>query len=301
MAAVAATGTITVNNGLIAAEVGATINGEDSLAYRDLFNNVTASDLTDEINANEAINSLVSATSTGDVITITALTPGLAGNDITLSALGDGMVASGATLTGGLDAVAAPVIGAPTEGSTLGVYRPTVVGTGVAGSTITVYLDGVSIGTALASGFGIWTFNPTSNMAQGAHALKAKATVVPDTSASSTTINFTVTVVPVAPVIRTVSRSTYPVVKGTGVAGNTITVYLDDVETTTGTVAGGGTYSISLLANPASGEHSIYVTQTDAYGTSPHSAPHVFVMANAVAVTPSADADLMLLFAALEV
>ncbi|MBT0604663.1 Ig-like domain-containing protein, partial [Klebsiella quasipneumoniae] len=53
---------------------------------------------------------------------------------------------------------------------------PTLNGTGEPGSTITIRLDGVDIGTAVVGSSGAWTFTPATPVGDGMHTLTAIAT-----------------------------------------------------------------------------------------------------------------------------
>ncbi|MDE1714002.1 Ig-like domain-containing protein (plasmid) [Chromobacterium amazonense] len=53
---------------------------------------------------------------------------------------------------------------------------PTVTGSAEAGSTVTIYVDGVSAGTATASGTGAWSYAFSNAIASGSHAITAMAT-----------------------------------------------------------------------------------------------------------------------------
>jgi len=94
---------------------------------------------------------------------------------------------------------AAPVLTAPANNSLLNTATPAYLGTAPAGSTVTVYVDNVSIGTTTAAG---GTFGLTQPIAlgQGAHTVRATAQSSGlAVSASSNTNNFTIdTVAPTA-------------------------------------------------------------------------------------------------------
>ena len=74
---------------------------------------------------------------------------------------------------------------------------PTLNGTGEPGSTITIRLDGVDIGTAVVGSSGAWTFTPTTPVGDGTHTLTAIATdVAGNTSPVSGGFTFTVDTTP---------------------------------------------------------------------------------------------------------
>ena len=107
--AVAAHGTVTLSGA--SGTVGATINGVSiTVAYATSDTN-TAALLKTAINAsaNALVAPFVTATSALGVVTVTAKTPGTAGNTITLAATGTGALASGNRLSGGTDATVAAI------------------------------------------------------------------------------------------------------------------------------------------------------------------------------------------------
>jgi hypothetical protein len=104
--------------------------------------------------------------------------------------------------------------------------------------------------------------------ADGQHTLAATQT---DVVTSTPSASFGVAVDPSAPVMSTVRRPVIgsPIeVKGTGEAGDTVTLYADGATTPvgTGTVAADGTFDIATSTAFAKGPHSLTATQTDAQG-----------------------------------
>src|SRR5690606_33329597 len=53
---------------------------------------------------------------------------------------------------------------------------PTLNGTGEAGTTISIRVDGVEVGTTLVGAGGVWTFTPEDALAEGPHAITVVAT-----------------------------------------------------------------------------------------------------------------------------
>jgi ELWxxDGT repeat protein len=70
----------------------------------------------------------------------------------------------------------APVVSNPANGSLTEDATPTIEGTAAPDSTVTVYIDGTSAGTATADGSGNWTFTPSIDLDEGAHTFSATAT-----------------------------------------------------------------------------------------------------------------------------
>ncbi|MBO2007716.1 LamG-like jellyroll fold domain-containing protein [Hymenobacter negativus] len=87
---------------------------------------------------------------------------------------------------------ATPAVAAPGNGALTNLATPTYSGTAVANSTVTVYVDGTSIGTTTATG-GSWSLAQPTALAQGAHTVRATAQLSGQAvSASSNTNTFTV-------------------------------------------------------------------------------------------------------------
>ncbi len=95
---------------------------------------------------------------------------------------------------------ATPVVTAPTPNQVLVATTPIYAGTAPAGSTVTVYVDGTSIGTTTALGTGNFSLAQPTALAQGLHQVYATAQLSGQpVSAGSAPIAFTVdTVAPVA-------------------------------------------------------------------------------------------------------
>ncbi|QKG53179.1 beta strand repeat-containing protein [Hymenobacter sp. BRD67] len=92
---------------------------------------------------------------------------------------------------------AAPVVSSPANGSYATTTTPTYGGTAVANSTVTVYVDGTSIGTTTASAGGNFSLTQPSALAQGGHTVRATAQSSGSAvSANSNTNTFTVDSVP---------------------------------------------------------------------------------------------------------
>lgn len=105
-AAVRASGTITFSGA--SGTVGSTIAGVAKTAAHGASDNADATAHAAAINADATLSKLVEATANANVVTVTALQPGVTGNQITTVASGTGVSASGAKLTGGVGADGAP-------------------------------------------------------------------------------------------------------------------------------------------------------------------------------------------------
>jgi phage tail sheath gpL-like len=107
-ASVRASGTLSLSSA--AGAVGGTIGGTLVTATAAGGDTNSAALVAAAINANATVNKKVYATSSGAVVTIKALVPGVLGNSVALVASGTGVTAGGATLTGGAGVDVAPII-----------------------------------------------------------------------------------------------------------------------------------------------------------------------------------------------
>ncbi|MCP1308102.1 OmpL47-type beta-barrel domain-containing protein [Paenibacillus tyrfis] len=175
---------------------------------------------------------------------------------------------------------APPVIGTPVNGAWINSPRPFITGQAEAGATVALYLDAAPTGRATADGSGSWTYPWPTDLADGAHSLKATAAdAAGNVSQASAVVSFTVdTQAPAAPVILrpadgTVTGSNRPVISGTAEAGAVLLIDLDGTETAAGTANAGGSWSYSLPDVLADGGHAVKVRAKDAAGNiSPASA-----------------------------
>jgi hypothetical protein len=86
-----------------------------------------------------------------------------------------------------------PVITDPTDGATVGFTQPRIAGVAEPLSTVSVIIDGMVAGTAVADATGAWSFSPTSALASGPHTVSATAKdAAGNTSPPSLTVHFTV-------------------------------------------------------------------------------------------------------------
>ena len=153
---------------------------------------------------------------------------------------------------------AAPVVTAPANSATpIATTTPTYSGTAPAGSTVTVYVDGTSIGTTTATGGNFSLAQPTA-LAQGSHTVYATAqTSGSAVSANSTTNTFTVdTVRPTVAISSTTaanggSTSTSPIAYTITFSENVTGFVAGDLTVTNGAISGfsavsGTTYTFNV-------------------------------------------------------
>jgi uncharacterized protein (TIGR03382 family) len=194
----------------------------------------------------------------------------------------------------------APVVLTPANGLVTSNNRPVYSGTAEANSTITVFVDGASVGTTTASAAGAWSLTQPTALTDGNHSVKATAMdAVGNTSPDSNTNTFTVdTIAPAAPVVTapangSLTRDNRPVYSGTAEPGSTVTVIVDGTSVGTTTANAAGAWSLTQPTALADGNHMVKATARDAAGnTSPDSNTNTFTVdttapAAPVVVTPA--------------
>ena len=199
------------------------------------------------------------------------------------------------TITIDLTAPDAPVISSPATDLSTTSVRPPIGGTAEANSEVTIYDGATSIGTTTADGSGSWTFTPTSDLSESAHAFHVTATdEAGNTSVDSNIRTITVdTTAPDAPVITTPSQNlttavnTQPI-SGTAEPGSTVTVYDAATEIGTAVADGSGNWSLSPDPTFTEGAHAIRAWSTDDAGnTSDASELRTITIDNTAPVAPS--------------
>ncbi len=89
----------------------------------------------------------------------------------------------------------APVVTAPSNGSTLNNATPTVSGTAVANATVNIFVDGASVGSVGSTGAGAFSYTLPLALTPGVHSIVATAQVgaglLAITSAQSAAVSFT--------------------------------------------------------------------------------------------------------------
>ena len=201
-----------------------------------------------------------------------------------------------ATISGQTSSASSPktlviqTVPSPTVSVTSPTYNrtPTITGTAVASSTITVYDGASSLGTTTTNGSGNWSFTPGSNLSIDTHSITATATISGQTSSASSPETLVIQSVS-APTV-TVTSPTYnrtPTISGTAVASSTITVYDGASSLGTTTTNGSGNWSFVPSSNLSVATHSITATATISGQTSSASSPETLVIQSVSAPTVS--------------
>ncbi|MCC3155386.1 Ig-like domain-containing protein [Hymenobacter sp. BT770] len=140
---------------------------------------------------------------------------------------------------------AAPAVTAPGNGTYVTTTTPTYTGAAMAGSTVTVYVDGTAIGTTTADGTGNFTLAQPTALAQGSHPVYATAQASGSAvSANSATNTFTVdTVQPTVAISSTAGASgnnttTTPIPFAVTFSENVTGFVAGDITVTNGTISG---------------------------------------------------------------
>ncbi|RZM13828.1 MAG: T9SS type B sorting domain-containing protein, partial [Pedobacter sp.] len=177
------------------------------------------------------------------------------------------------TFTVDTAAPAAPVVTGPANGSIINNNKPVVSGTAEPNSLVTVYIDGLAIGTTTAGANGTWTFTPTTPLIDGAHIITATSKdAAGNISSPSPAVRVTVvTALPSAPVVtgpanNSITSNNKPVITGTAVPNSIVTVYVDGVAIGTTTANASGNWTFIPASALADGQHLITATSTDAAG-----------------------------------
>lgn len=167
---------------------------------------------------------------------------------------------------------AAPVVSAPTAGSTTSDATPTFSGTAEPGSTVTVTVDGRVVCSAAVDLGGAWQCAPASPLADGPHVVTTTASNPAGDSPPSSPIVFSTDTRPpltpavVGPADGSRTSDTTPTVTGTGEPGAQIEVRIDGLVVGTTTVAPDGTFSFAVPGALALGSHTVSATSIDAAG-----------------------------------
>ena len=166
-----------------------------------------------------------------------------------------------------VDDNAGATTGTLTSGQATDDTTPTLNGTAEAGSTVTIFLNGAKLGTALVDGTGHWTFTPTQPLPEGPQNLTFNATNIYGTSGTSSAFTVNVdTTPPSAPTDLLVTADGLHVT-GSAEAGSKITVYDGDGNIlATGVTGSDGKFDVTPLTSAQLNGETLLVTATDVAG-----------------------------------
>ncbi|TCU57295.1 Ig-like protein group 3 [Novosphingobium sp. PhB57] len=199
-----------------------------------------------------------------------------------------------------------PQMGSVANGGTTDDTLPLITGTAEAGSTVTVFDNGVALGQALTSNTGTWTLALTTPLTPGSHVFGARATdatgnLSPASSAYTITVD---TAIPAAPVIGSVTDAvgsaqgnvatggrtddSQPAIAGTSPANATVLVYADGVQVGTALANGSGIWSLIPSVPLGNATHVLTAVALNAAGNaSPISNSYVVTVDTAAPAAPS--------------
>lgn len=164
--------------------------------------------------------------------------------------------------------ITGPVAAGKTTNDTL----PTLSGTAQANAIVSLFNNGVLMGTTTVDGNGLWSFTPSGALSEGNHAFTATATNANGASGLSGSFSVIVdTTPPLAPTI--LISADGGTVSGVAEAGSTVTISLPGGTSVTAIANSSGVYSVNLPVRQIEGQ-SLSATATDAAGntSSPTSA-----------------------------
>lgn len=156
--------------------------------------------------------------------------------------------------------------GTITSGTATDASKPILAGTGEPGGTITIYDNGVVVGTTTVLPNGTWSIRPDGPLPDGAHSITVVETdAAGNQSAASAPINFTVdTTPPLAPGNLVVSNDGGSI-SGTAEPGSTVTIRDGNVILGTSVADSEGNFTLTLTPPKLNGE-TLTANATDAAG-----------------------------------
>nr|WP_184280418.1 Ig-like domain-containing protein [Serratia fonticola] len=201
-----------------------------------------------------------------------------------------------------------PHTGPLQKGEATNDSTPTLNGTAAAESIVTIYDNGVAIGSTTSDDKGRWSFTPETALADGSHNLYITATdaagnvsapsggfgLVIDTTVPEAATDIVITdnvgdkTGPVAPGETTDDRS--PTLSGKGEPGSTVNVIDNGREIGTATVDDNGHWTFTPEEPLDNGEHTLTTTVTDPAGNTSEPSPGISIVVDDTEVTVSVGA-----------
>jgi outer membrane protein OmpA-like peptidoglycan-associated protein len=180
-----------------------------------------------------------------------------------------GNTAGPAASTFTVDTRTAVDIVAPGNGAVLTNPVVTYSGTAEPGSTVTVVVDGQTVGTVTAAADGSWTVAVSTPLADGPHTVVATARDAQDHTATDThtfTMDAGTVVDIVAPGNGAVLTDPVVTYSGTAEPGATVTVVVDGQTVGTVTADANGNWAVAVVTPLADGPHTVTATARDVQG-----------------------------------
>ncbi|WP_106604257.1 Ig-like domain-containing protein, partial [Chitinophaga ginsengisoli] len=148
---------------------------------------------------------------------------------------------------------------------------PTVTGATDPNSIVTIYKDGVSVGTVTANASGNYTYTFSPALPDATYSITATASdAIGNTSAQSSPLSITIdATAPNAPVITTnklITNNNTPTITGTAEANSTVTIYKGGVAVATTTANASGSFSYTFSPALADNVYAVTATAKDAAG-----------------------------------
>jgi hypothetical protein len=191
--------------------------------------------------------------------------------------------------------------------NTVATNQPRLVfqGTGIAGYTLTVSLNGQAVGSTTVNSQGAWTYDNTANvLPDGTYSLTATQTdLAGNVSQASHAYSFAVrTALPPAPVINAMSPVTTQVgaegytnnkqnavFSGTTISSGLVQLYQNGTPIGSVTASGSGAWTFYSKLSDSDGTYDITATVTDYVGnvSNPASSPYVMVIKTTTPDTPT--------------
>jgi hypothetical protein len=186
-------------------------------------------------------------------------------------------------ITGGADDIGSRT-GALVNGQVTDDTLPLLTGTAEANATVTLYDNGVQIGTTTANASGVWSFPATVALLEGNHSFTARATdAVGNQGAASAPFALRIDLTPpAAPAIASVTddvgtvqgpvanggvtNDTLPLLRGTAEAGSTVAILANGAPLGTATADASGNWSFTPTIALAEGVFNFTATATDVAG-----------------------------------
>lgn len=175
-----------------------------------------------------------------------------------------------------------------------------ITGTGEAGTTVAVRIDGILAGHATVRTDGTWSYDASSLvLADGAHAVTVQATdLAGNTGAVSTALSATVDTAVGPPLVARISDDTgvagdritsdrTPVVSGTAEPYATVTVSVGGSAVGTATADAAGAWTMAIPGTLPDGVYTISAVQVDAAGNGPSAAATLQITVDATISVPS--------------